>query len=580
MPIFECVNCKTKIEYQKGDVGCVCENCGTRYMLSYGAGNPSTQGASYDINEVLKNTYMPEDGDNVLPAKPHSDDTLDTTYIEDAVGGGQTDFESALKDTFILDDTGLGESGKSVHDISLGVSASDMPKGDFEDYTRYEPFLGDTPHTDINQALNDTFIDEESAYSAAKQKAWETKETNPKESAPVSEQYNYAKKIMKGANTPTAFQKAAAIFHDLNGYEDAQELERQCLQKAEESKKDAIYYTAVSRMGVESVSLYEQAIEGFRKIPGWRDADALCAECESKRNTLREERARQKKDLAAHQKKRKLMFGIGIPAVLLLVVFIITMIQVIVPRSRYTNALADAANGDVVSAYETLVDLNYKDSSKQAQKLYPAYKAAKIKVAAVGDVVYFGAFEQDANTKNGKEDLAWQVLDKKGNRLFLITRDAPVCKPFQNDNKTVDWEHSDIRKWLNKEFIETAFNEQEQKKILTTALQPDTNPDYPIAIANETKDKVFLLSIKEAKTYFADDEARMCVPTPYTKTQGVYISDKKYTQGYTCCWNLRTAGYDTSFIAFVYFDGSFRNYGGGVNTYTVAMRPAMWIEVA
>ena len=41
---------------------------------------------------------------------------------------------------------------------------------------------------------------------------------------------------------------------------------------------------------------------------------------------------------------------------------------------------------------------------------------------AVGSIITFGAYEQDNNTRNGKEPIEWQVLEIKGGRALLISK--------------------------------------------------------------------------------------------------------------------------------------------------------------
>ena len=59
------------------------------------------------------------------------------------------------------------------------------------------------------------------------------------------------------------------------------------------------------------------------------------------------------------------------------------------------------------------------------------------KSVKVGDIVYFGKYEQDGNGKNCQEKIKWQVLDKKGNttkdRVFLLSIDE--AKSYFNSNE-------------------------------------------------------------------------------------------------------------------------------------------------
>ena len=75
-----------------------------------------------------------------------------------------------------------------------------------------------------------------------------------------------------------------------------------------------------------------------------------------------------------------------------------------------------------------------------------------IKAAAVGDTVYFGAYEQDNNKANGKDDIAWQVLDKKENAILLLSVNGLDSVPYHSENTSVTWEKCALRTWLNQDF--------------------------------------------------------------------------------------------------------------------------------
>lgn len=105
----------------------------------------------------------------------------------------------------------------------------------------------------------------------------------------------------------------------------------------------------------------------------------------------------------------------------------------------------------------------------------------------------------------------------------------------------------------------------------------DKNPVYDTAPGNATKDKVFLLSIVEAKKYFTSDEARKCIPTAYAVANGVEPSEYTTKDGKgTCGWVLR------SFMNV--FGADIVSLDGEIDAYCFvtdedAVRPAMWITI-
>lgn len=178
---------------------------------------------------------------------------------------------------------------------------------------------------------------------------------------------------------------------------------------------------------------------------------------------------------------------------------------------------------------------------------------------AVGNVVTFGAYEQDGDFSNGQEPLEWDVIGQKGKSYLLITHYVIDGKKFDdsssdatvqaNESKTaaqVTWAKSSIRAWLNGDFYTAAFNAEEQAKIrqthnVTTDFRDfdtgylgfsDTKESQSIG-GGDTDDFVFLLSYEEFVKYFQPEESQtwhgrmqcgkaIVSPTDYAKNQGVY----------------------------------------------------------
>ena len=102
----------------------------------------------------------------------------------------------------------------------------------------------------------------------------------------------------------------------------------------------------------------------------------------------------------------------------------------------------------------------------------------------------------------------------------------------------------------------------------------DNNPEYSTNQGNDTEDKVFLLSAKEAEQYFKNNEDRKCNPTEFTVNNGAYKNDEGQ-----CWWWLRSLGNDTVNATLVSTDGSVRFYGNLVLSNRDSVRPALWINL-
>ncbi|MBR3941939.1 MAG: hypothetical protein IKJ55_01160 [Clostridia bacterium] len=191
----------------------------------------------------------------------------------------------------------------------------------------------------------------------------------------------------------------------------------------------------------------------------------------------------------------------------------------------------------------------------------------------IGAYITFGTYEQDNNTDNGKEDIEWLVLDKKDGKALVISKYALDCKPYSQEETNVTWETCDLRNWLNNDFLHSAFSSEEKEMISTVTVPAHKNPDYTVDAGNNTKDKVFLLSIDEAENLFVSDEDRKCEPTAFALAGNVYEYEGN-------CWYwLRTSGFSSNCAAYVHRHGAIDKTGYTVTYTNAAVRPAMWISI-
>ena len=472
--------------------------------------------------------------------------------------------------------------------------------------------------------------------------------------------YDKAVTYMINAFSKDEYKAVTSMFQNISGFKDSDILAEQCLEKAENCRKDEIYKDACRCMSKNNIADVQVGIRYFEQIRGWKESDKNIVECKRRIEELKEKQEADRKEAerkaeeariarAKSLKKAKRVAAIVIPSVCAVVVFLIILFNVIIPNVKYNNAVALMNEGKYkeaisvfsklngykdsrtkfndcmysnalslmnegeykeaitvfrklngykdsrtkindcqyayaisliekkkyIEAYEEFISLDgYKDSYTMASKAFNCYKTEKLKTAEVGDIVLFGAYEQDNNLSNGKEDIEWLVLAKKDDKILVISDNALDCQPYNTtDTDDVMWESCSLRKWLNGTFLNAAFSTEEQALILNTNVSADKNLEYDTNPGNATTDKVFLLSIDEADKYFNSDEARKCVPTVYSKANGAYTSS-----GY-CWWWLRSPGFSQDFAVNVYVGGSILYNGIDVNFGSGCVRPAMWIDI-
>lgn len=203
-----------------------------------------------------------------------------------------------------------------------------------------------------------------------------------------------------------------------------------------------------------------------------------------------------------------------------------------------------------------------------------------ISKAKIGDTLTFGVYEQDNNESNGKEKIEWFVLDKKDSAVLLISKYAIECRPFNTDYAAVAWDACTLRKWLNEDFINEAFNESERARIKTTPVVAAKNPSYDSNPGNDTEDHIFILSIDEAEKYFVSNEERMSEATERASADGLWIgaySQQLANGGNTVMWWLRSPGGSDRYAAAVRNGGAVGRYGNAVNELFCGVRPVLWL---
>jgi hypothetical protein len=194
--------------------------------------------------------------------------------------------------------------------------------------------------------------------------------------------------------------------------------------------------------------------------------------------------------------------------------------------------------------------------------------------------VEFGRYPQGA--KGEVEPLRWRVLsvDEKAGKALLITEKLIDYRRYHGRFTDITWEDCDLRRWLNRDFTNSAFNEEERKNIILTENLNPHNSEYGTYGGNSTKDRVFLLSIEEAKKLFHSDRDRMAEATPYTVNRYRLIDYyKRFGDEGMGWWWLRSPGHYSSSAARVRPGGGVNDYGRYVNIDDVAVRPALWLNL-
>ena len=225
----------------------------------------------------------------------------------------------------------------------------------------------------------------------------------------------------------------------------------------------------------------------------------------------------------------------------------------------------------------------------------PEENKEEMYVPSIGDIVPFGKYEQDNNTGNGAETIEWIVLDVEGKSVLLLSKYCLDVKLFhEGEGKaTVTWKNSTLRGWLNSNFLNDAFTEEERDFISMTVVSDIANASYETDGGDITEDKVFLLSAEEADIFFPENEwseeekyninrERSTQATVYANADAWKPTKKDRWWSDNCYWWLRSTGkHQTHGVRFCY-GVSFAGNLSRTNVESVerngGVRPAIWVS--
>ena len=226
-----------------------------------------------------------------------------------------------------------------------------------------------------------------------------------------------------------------------------------------------------------------------------------------------------------------------------------------------------------------------------------ALETVALKDAEIGDIVQMGIYEQDGNPETD-DPICWDVLDKDGDAMLLISHDVIDYQRFSDSYNCVIWEDSQIRTWLNEEFYTDAFDKETQACIKESVLENPSIAGYVTGAdesiwesRGDTTDRIFLLSWKEIERYYGHKlpkaEALLCKPSKavlqrYEEIKQQRVREKipfaesapDVTEGIS--WMLRSTGKSQNQISIIRGDGY---YSQCMADYYQGVRPAMWIDV-
>lgn len=189
--------------------------------------------------------------------------------------------------------------------------------------------------------------------------------------------YQEAVAIMDLASDEKQFRKASNLFRSIPGFRDADELGKQCFDKAEEHRKDEILRRAVLLADHGDIKSLTQAARELQSISGWREADEKVQnymskveeiKAEQERKRLEEERQEELARIAAikRERRKKIFSALATIVIIAGIAFAYQWTNVIYPTQQYDKAMDLIAEKNYEEAYAILDELgDFKDAAGQ-----------------------------------------------------------------------------------------------------------------------------------------------------------------------------------------------------------------------
>jgi hypothetical protein len=249
------------------------------------------------------------------------------------------------------------------------------------------------------------------------------------------------------------------------------------------------------------------------------------------------------------------------------------------PNNRYANAAAlraalENSAGTVSSFPDGSEDFAYasviSSVAGSAANLSSAVTAPAVTSSAVSSPVNYaveaavdsgGTAIVAAILRGKKKNLLfggyyWQVMETQKDKVLLVAEKFTEKRPYNTDCVPCTWETCTLRQYLNGEFY-NKFGTAHKALILTAELPNQVSAKPKPKGGKNTNDKIFLLSVDEAKKYFSDDSARIL--------KGGW-------------WWLRSPGSGGDRAAYV--DGKGGAEGNSLDvTSSGGVRPALWLSL-
>ena len=151
---------------------------------------------------------------------------------------------------------------------------------------------------------------------------------------------------------------------------------------------------------------------------------------------------------------------------------------------------------------------------------------------APGDRLFFGRYPQ--NRPYEPEPVLWRVLNVKEGKAYMLAEELLDNRIF--DKHTSEWKDSELRKWMNGEFLNKVFAPEEQARLVEIHGDKVLCPSKT-EILKYTDEITEKRNGEEGEEYIVYPD-RLAYPTELAVSRGAYADPETGTG----LWWLRTSG--------------------------------------
>lgn len=156
-------------------------------------------------------------------------------------------------------------------------------------------------------------------------------------------------------------------------------------------------------------------------------------------------------------------------------------------------------------------------------------------------------------------------------KTVVLPRHVLDEQKYHDQGKDITWEKCALRKWLNKDFYNSAFSDSEKACILSTNVVNKNANDKKTG--GNTKDNVYLLNQEEVDKYVGKTkEAKIGKTPPVVTETGIQESEDS-------TWWLRQRAKDRIFDTYTLVVTKKGVIDGTYPTVSCGIRPVIWISI-